>query len=215
MINKKNQAKYFYLLSFALIVFDQITKLMVKGFNLFGITHNGMPMGEYIRVIGDLVQFTYIENAGMAFGITFGAGKIFLSLFSIIASSGLVYYLWKLDKFSCWVRLGIAFILAGAVGNLIDRVFYGVIFGTDPLFFGKVVDFVLVDIPDINILGIYYTHWPVFNVADACVTCGVVLLLIVHNRIPTFKEVFNKKSNLSPDHTEINPKDRLDDSSKE
>ncbi len=177
-----------------LVILDQATKLAVKGFSLFGIEHQGMYYAESIKVIGDFLQITYIENPGMAFGIQFGAGKIFLSLFSIFAGIGLGYYLVKLEGFSKWVRIGVMLIFAGAVGNLIDRVFYGVIFGESPLFYGKVVDFIQVDIPDIHFLGLNYTHWPVFNVADSCVSCGVVLLLLIHNKIPTFKQVFGKKS---------------------
>jgi signal peptidase II len=204
MTDNKNNTGYFYLLSFLLVALDQVTKLTFKGFNIFGISHKGLPIGENIKVIGDFLQFTLVENAGMAFGITFGAGKIFLSLFSIFASIALVYYLWKLFKFSFWVRLGISLILAGAVGNLIDRVFYGVLFGTDPLFFGRVVDFILVDIPDINIFGLHYSHWPVFNIADSCVSCGVVILLVFHNKIPLFKQVFPGKTELLPDKNSSN-----------
>lgn len=185
----------YYILALSLITFDQITKLCIKGFNFLGIEHTGMRIGETINVIGDKVQIIFIENAGMAFGISFGAGKIFLSLFSIIASVALVYYLYKLSEHSGFVKLGIAFILAGAFGNLIDRVFYGVIFSEAPLFYGRVVDFVQIDIPDINFLGLSYSHWPVFNVADACITIGVVTLLIFNKHIPPMKEIFAKDRN--------------------
>ena len=86
------------------------------------------------------------------------------------------------------------FILAGAVGNLVDRVFYGMIYGYAPIFWGRVVDFVQVDIPDINFWNIHYTHFPVFNVADSCVTVGVAFLLIFHNRIPSFAELKTKRA---------------------
>ncbi|MFA6570641.1 MAG: signal peptidase II [Bacteroidota bacterium] len=189
---KKSKTYLFFILAITLIIADQITKLSVKGFDIFGLHHQGMGLGESISVIGTFLQWTYVENSGMAFGITFGAGKIFLSLFSIIAGTALGYYLCKLDKFSVWVRLGVALIFAGALGNLIDRVFYGVIFNEGPLFYGRVVDFIQFDIPDINLGFIYYTHFPVFNIADSCVTCGVALLLLFHKRIPTFDEVFRK-----------------------
>ena len=157
--------------------------------NYFGITHtsNGFSLGNYqnIKIIGDFLQFTYVENEGMAFGISFGAGKIILSLFSIIASIALIWYLYKIRNYSVWVKTGIAFILAGAVGNLIDRVFYGIFFNYAPLFYGRVIDFVQVDIPDIHWGFIDYTYFPVFNVADSCVTVGVVLLIIFHKKIPT------------------------------
>jgi signal peptidase II len=71
-------------------------------------------------------------------------------------------------------------ILGGAVGNLIDRVFYGVLFDYAPLFHGRVVDFFDVDFFDISIFGYHMSRWAVFNVADACVTVGVILLLLFH-----------------------------------
>ncbi len=194
-MNKKisKQSAYLFTGAFLLVILDQVTKLTIKGFDFFGISHEGLYYGELIQVMGTFLQITYIENEGMAFGITFGAGKIFLSLFSVFAAIGLAYYLFKLESYSIWVRIGIMLILAGATGNLIDRVFYGVIFGESALFYGRVVDFIQVDIPDIDVFGRSYSHWPVFNVADSCVSCGVVLLIIVNKKIPTFRDVFGKK----------------------
>jgi signal peptidase II len=190
---KKNSIKWFYLVALLLVVLDQGTKLMIKGFHIGSVEHHGMMYGQLINVIGTFVQIVFVENEGMAFGISFGAGKIFLSLFSIIASIALGIYLYKLKEFSVWVRIGIMLIFTGAIGNLIDRVFYGIIFNEGAMFYGRVVDFIQIDIPDINFLGFHYTHWPVFNVADSCVSCGVVLLLIVHKKIPSFEQVFKKK----------------------
>jgi signal peptidase II len=184
---------FYYTISFLLIFFDQLTKVLVKGFSLFGFTKQGFQLGESYNIIGDFARITYVENAGMAFGISFGPAKIILSLFSIIASGFLAYYLNKISEFSKYLKLGVAFILAGAVGNLIDRVFYGVLYGDASLFYGKVVDYMQFDIPDINIFGLYYTHWPVFNVADSCITIGVVILLIFNKQIPSFSQVFLKK----------------------
>ena len=79
--------------AFLLIVLDQATKIAVKGFSLMGFTHHGMFLGESISVIGEFLRCTFVENPGMAFGVEFGSGKIFLTLFSLIASIGLVYYL--------------------------------------------------------------------------------------------------------------------------
>ncbi len=207
-MNKINKNTiYLFLAAAFLILLDQAAKLLVKGFVFGGISLNGMGIGESISVIGDFLQITYVENSGMALGITFGTGKIFLSIFSIIASIGLAYYLYKLEGFSMWVRIGVMLIFAGAFGNLIDRVFYGVFFNESPLFYGRVVDFIQVDIPDINFWNIHYTHFPVFNVADSCVSVGVVLLLIVHKKIPTFNDVFKKKI-----VTDIPADDTLDNS---
>lgn len=190
---KDNFNRIIFTLASLLIILDQATKLYIKGFNFFGIKHIGMYYGESIPAFKELLRITYIENPGMAFGIEFGAGKIFLSLFSVVAAIGLVYLLVKLNGYPKSIRIAFMFILAGATGNLIDRVFYGVMFNDGPLFFGKVVDFIQIDIPDINFFGAYYTHFPVFNVADSCVTIGVCLILIFNKYLPEFSDVFMKK----------------------
>lgn len=178
------KTRILFIVSFLLIVLDQVTKLLVKGFDFFGVKVEGLYYGEVIPVFGDLVALTFVENPGMAFGIEFGIGKIFLSLFSVFAGIALSWYLHKITFAHNAVRIAIALILAGAVGNMIDRVFYGVIFGESALFYGKVVDFILVDIPDV--FGM--THWPVFNVADSCVSVGIVLLVFFNSKLPTLTE---------------------------
>ncbi len=185
-------SRTYFIIAIILVIFDQLTKIAVKGFNIFGIEHTGMMLGESIQLIGDFLRITFVENEGMAFGIKFGSGKIFLSLFSVIASIALGIFLHKLKQYSLFAKIPIMLIFAGAIGNLIDRVFYGVFYGESPLFYGKVVDFIQVDIPDVTIFGSTYTHWPVFNIADSCVTCGVILLILFHNKIPPLKEVFRK-----------------------
>ncbi|MEY3689545.1 MAG: hypothetical protein RIT37_1107 [Bacteroidota bacterium] len=178
------------LIASILIVFDQVTKIAVKGFSLFGYTHPGMYLGESISIWGDIIRFTFVENPGMAFGVEFGTGKIFLTLFSLIASIGLVYYLLRIDTARIQIRIAIMLILAGAFGNFIDRMFYGVLYGEGPLFYGLVVDFIQIDIPDIQFGQIAYTHWPVFNIADSCVSIGMILLLIYNKYLPyPFTEV--------------------------
>lgn len=189
--DKKSNVSLFYFAAALLILLDQGTKLYFKGFNFLGISHEGYLYGQQVPVFKDIIFWTYIENPGMAFGIEFGWAKIFLSLFSIIAGSFLAYLIYKLRYFDFWIKTGFTFILAGAVGNLIDRVFYGVFFGTAPLFYGKVVDFIQVDIPDIAFLG--WTHFPVFNVADSCVTVGVCILILVHKKLPNWNDVFTPK----------------------
>jgi signal peptidase II len=82
-------------------------------------------------------------------------------------------------------------ILGGAIGNLIDRVFFGVIYGYAPLFQGKVVDFVDVDFFDINLFGTIYDRWPIFNVADMAVSIGVILLIFFSRKISTVEEEQN------------------------
>jgi signal peptidase II len=168
-----------------LIIADQVLKLSVKGFSFAGITHEGMTLGESIPVIGEFVRWTFVENPGMAFGISWGAGKIILTLLTIVIASALAWYLWTMSSSERRLtRISMMLIFSGAVGNLIDRMFYGVAYGYAPLMYGKVVDFVQVDIPDVTWLGELYTHYPVFNLADSCVSVGIVLMLIVSLRTP-------------------------------
>lgn len=187
----QNKATRYYIIAVLLVIFDQATKLAIKGFNIAGFVHKGLDYGEVIPVIGDFLQWTYIENHGMAFGISFGPAKILLSLFSLVASGVIAYYIYKIrDKVPFIAGLALTLILAGAFGNSIDRCFYGVFYGTAPLFYGGVVDFILVDIPDIDFLCINYSHFPVFNIADSCVTCGAILLLFVYHKLPELSEIF-------------------------
>lgn len=179
---------YFVVATF-LIFADQLTKVLVKGFNIFGFKHEGMWLGQSYPLIDDIVRITFVENPGMAFGIQFGIGKIFLTLFSLIAGSALLWYLSKLGNFKTSIKIGITLLIAGALGNFIDRCFYGVLYGEQSLFFGYVVDFIQVDIPDINWFGATYTHWPVFNIADSCVSCGMVLLLVVNKYLPSLAQI--------------------------
>ena len=170
-------------LSVSIIFVDQISKFMVKGIGvpLLGINIQGLPLGTSRPIFGDFLRLTYIENPGMAFGIDLG-GKWFFSIFSIIASIGIALYLYKARNEHLAFRVSLAMILGGAVGNLIDRVFYGVLYSDGPLFYGRVVDFIDCDFFNINFFGYHLTRWPVFNLADASVTCGVILLLLTHRR---------------------------------
>ena len=169
--------------SIFIVLCDQISKLMVKGINIpaLGISIHGFPIGSSRPIFGDFLRLTYIENPGMAFGIDIG-GKLFFSIFSILASIGIFYYLYKARNENVAFRLALAMILGGAVGNLIDRVFYGVIFNEGPIFYGRVVDFIDADFFNINIFGYHLSRWPVFNVADASVTCGVILMIFSHRK---------------------------------
>lgn len=166
-------------LSLGILFADQLTKLLVKGIAIpaLGIAIEGMRYGESIPVIGDWLKITYIENPNMAFGLSIG-GKLFLVIFSLIASIGLVYYLYRHKNAGILLRLSLALILAGAVGNLVDRTFYGLISDTAPLFYGNVVDFLDVDLFTISFSGSSFKFWPIFNIADAAVSVGVVMLLI-------------------------------------
>ena len=165
-----------FIVAIVLILIDQITKMTAL---------KTLSPGEYINFIPGLVQFTYVENPGMAFGISFGAGKIILSLFSIIASAAIIWYILKIEKSKCrLVQMALGIILAGAFGNLMDRCLYGILFQDQSFLIGNVIDFILVNIPDISFIGRSYTHWPVFNIADACVTVGAIILLCSYKNIP-------------------------------
>ena len=166
-----------------IVLLDQITKLLVKGFSLplFNFYHQGLQLGQSIPMIGDFLRLTFVENPGMAFGIEIG-GRLFLTIFSLIASIGIFYYIYRVRNEAFIVRLTLAMILGGAIGNLIDRSFYGVIFGEGPLFYGKVVDFIDMDFFHINLLGIHMDRFAVFNVADASVSMGIVLMLLFHKK---------------------------------
>ena len=172
------------ILSSVIVLCDQITKLLVKGLNVpaLGITWPGVPYGNSQPLLGNFLRLTYIENPGMAFGIDIG-GKLFFSLFSIVASIAIIIYLYRARHESLGFRISLAMILGGAVGNLIDRVFYGVLFDEGALFYGRVVDFFDMDFFNINIFGYHLSRFPVFNVADSCVTVGVILLIFFHRGI--------------------------------
>jgi signal peptidase II len=179
------------IVSFVVILLDQVSKILVKGFTIpvFNFHYEGMYLGQRIPVIGDFFRLTFIENPGMAFGFDPGSeAKLWISLFSLLASAGLLIYLYLIRKQSLSLRLAIAFILGGAVGNLIDRLLYGVFYGYAPLFYGKVVDFFDFDFFDVTVLGRHYERWPIFNVADAAVSIGVLILIL-----------FYKKSKEAPD----------------
>ncbi len=171
------------LFSVAIVLLDQVTKLLVKGASipLLGISWEGMRYGLSVPILGEFFRLTYIENPGMAFGINVG-GKPVFSFISLIATAAIILYLFKSRNEPFGFRLSLAMILGGAVGNMIDRIFYGVIYGEGPLFYGKVVDFLDLDFPNLDLFGYQLYRWPVFNVADASVTIGVILLLFLSRK---------------------------------
>ncbi len=166
------------------VILDQLTKFLVKGLKVesLGINIQGMPYGSSKPLLGEFVKLTFIENPGMAFGIDVGP-KMFLTIFTIAASFFIFFYIYKHRNDGTLIRLSLALILAGAIGNLIDRTFYGLIYNYAPLFHGKVVDFVQVEFWDFTFLGRTYTTWPIFNVADVSVSMGFLIILLFHNRI--------------------------------
>ena len=180
--------RVFYL-TLIIVIVDQITKLKVKGIKIpfLDMKIDGMTLGSSKQVIGNFFKITFIENPGMAFGIEFG-GKLTLSIFTLFATALIVYFIYKNRNEGLYLRLSLSFILGGAVGNLIDRLFYGVIYGYAPLFYGKVVDFFHFNVPEFSLFGKSFYSWPIFNVADISVTAGFLMILLGYNRI------FKKKS---------------------
>jgi len=167
----------------AVIITDQLSKIYIKGITIpfLNLELEGMYFGESISVLGELFKITFIENPGMAFGFNPGSDfKLWVSLFSLVASIGLLVYLYLAREKSLSLRIAIAMILGGAIGNLIDRMFYGIIYDYAPMFYGKVVDFFDFDFFNFSILGRDYDRWPIFNIADASVTVGVLILIFLY-----------------------------------
>ena len=132
-----------------MVLADQISKTAIR---------STMTLYESITVIPGFFHLTYITNDGMAFGINFPFGIYIFSTISIILTAILFWYLWTIKEENIVLRSGVAMILAGAIGNLIDR-----------LFLGEVVDFLDFMIGDL--------HWYVFNFADSFVTIGMGIIL--------------------------------------
>ena len=196
------------LLVVLLLVIDQVIKILVK---------TNMTLGQSIHVFGDWFQIYFVENNGMAFGMQFGAtvGKLLLSVLRVALVVVIFLYIRKLLKRPATpmgVLIGLAAILCGALGNILDSLFYGLIFsgstatqvatmfpadgGYAGFLFGKVVDMFYFPIIDTD-LPSWFPFWggrhivffrPIFNFADSCITVGAFYLLIFHWRF------FGKKS---------------------
>jgi signal peptidase II len=169
--------------TFGVIFIDQISKFYIKGIEIpfLHFSYFGMYPGESISVIGNLFKITFIENPGMAFGFNPGSEfKLWITIFSLIASIGLLVYLYIARNRSLSLRIALAMILGGAIGNSIDRTFYGILYGYAPVFYGRVVDFFDFDFFNFTIFGRNYDRWPIFNLADVSVTTGVIILLLFY-----------------------------------
>ena len=193
------------ILVFVLILLDQILKIWIK-------TH--LRIDEAIMVVPDWFQLRFIENNGAAFGMQitsaggFDWGKLALSLFRVVMIGLLGYYITYLNRREArapkGVTIGLALILAGALGNLIDSMFYGMIFtqstpmtvatlgeGYSQFMMGKVVDMFYFPLFQWNSVPSWldflvdhnnYFFGAIFNLADAYISCAVVYLLIFHYR---------------------------------
>ncbi len=179
---------------------DQALKIWVK-------TH--MMIGQEYKIIGDWFIIHFIENNGMAFGMELAGkfGKIILSVFRIVAVVGIAFYLKQLSKkdVSYGLIFSISLVLAGAIGNIIDSAFYGMIFndsypqvaslfpaegGYSSFLHGKVVDMFYFPILEGNFPS-WIPKWggehfiffrPVFNIADSAITVGITIILIFHRK---------------------------------
>ena len=139
-----------FLLAGGILALDQITKLIVM---------NTMTENQSITILGNLLKITYIQNPGAAFGLHI-APSIFHAVFSAIAAVVISWFIVTLPRKEYWPRIALALVLAGALGNLIDR-----------LRVGEVIDFIQVGLTESLV-------WPIFNVADMGVSTGVVLLML-------------------------------------
>lgn len=204
-----SRGKQITIFAIALIVIDQVIKILVK---------TNMTIGQSINLIGDWCQLLFVENVGMAFGMTFGGniGKFLLSFFRIVLGTAIIFYIKKLLKkpdTPTGVLLGLTAIMCGAFGNIIDSLFYGVIFsesgfiqvatmfppdgGYAGVFFGKVVDMFYFPIIDTT-LPEWFPIWggkpflffsAIFNFADSCITVGAFYLVLFQRRFFSQKEL--------------------------
>jgi signal peptidase II len=171
----------FLWLSALVVALDQATKAAVLQFMA---APGGVPRS--IPVLGDWLRLTFTENPGMAFGLTIGPPGT-VTVLSILATVLVVGYIYQVRHGYAPYVWSLSLILGGALGNIIDRVFYGVLLDYGPYFTGHVVDFIHVSlwrgfVPDVVPLigGAYMELFPIWNVADMAIVLGVVGVLAFH-----------------------------------
>lgn len=201
------KAYKYFLLAFLIIVIDQTSKMLV---------FNNMELHQEINVIGDWFRLHYLLNPGMAFGIRWENefGKLALTIFRIGAMFGIGYYLWKMAERNAhsgflWCM---GLILGGAVGNVIDSTFFGVLLNNAPAdaptpwFHGQVIDMLF-----FPLFEFFWPEWvplvggqhflffsPVFNIADSSIFIGVVTILIMQKRFFRHKDTDEQPTLTSP-----------------
>lgn len=153
----------FFLVTGLVIALDQFTKQLA--------INSLMQNKNSLVLIADWLKLTYTENTGIAFGISLGSHSLLIAITALILAALLLYVVFSKNRTPVFlVTFGL--ILGGGVGNLIDRVA-----------FGRVVDFIHVDIYQGYLFGSWMSLWPVFNIADSAITVGACILLIWHNKI--------------------------------
>ncbi|MFC2085968.1 signal peptidase II [Bacteroidota bacterium] len=169
-------------LAASIISIDQVTKAIVR---------SRMRLGESIPIFGDWFKLTFTENPGMAFGIQFGSPAVVTGL-AILATILIVLYLRVVNANSVGYTLSLALILGGAIGNIIDRILFAVIYGYGGWFHGQVVDFIHFDVWSGRISqsipwvgGNYVAVFPIWNVADMSIVVGVVLVILFQRTFTT------------------------------
>lgn len=164
-------------LTAAVVLVDQAAKFAVV---------RTMHIGQSIPLVGDWLKLTFTENPGMAFGITFGPKGLVTGL-ALIATILISFYLYRLRDHYAPYRYSLALILGGAIGNIIDRLFYGVLYEYGSFFTGRVVDFIHVDLWRGYVQEVFpfvggepwaVALFPIWNVADMAIVIGVVGILL-------------------------------------
>ena len=200
---------------FFILLIDQILKFWIK-------LH--MRLGESIHIIGDKIQLYFIENNGMAFGMQLSGngGKVVLTLFRVVVAAAILVMIYKITRqkqYNRWLILSLSLIVAGALGNIVDSLFYGIIFsestftdvatlfpaegGYSSFLQGKVVDMfycpvIRTTLPQwVPVFGGKYMEFfrPIFNVADSAITIGMFILLFGYRKFFVDK---NKENDDAP-----------------
>lgn len=184
-----------------ILILDQVLKIWIK---------TNFYLGQEIKVIGEWFILHFVENRGMAFGMEFAGrlGKVFLTLFRLVAAGFIMWYLLKLIKkgIPTGLVVSIALIFAGAVGNVIDSAFYGLIFSDS---YGRIAEFMpeaggyetflhgsVVDMFYFPLIKGTWPNWspvnagepfvffrPVFNLADSAISVGIGIIVVFYRSV--------------------------------
>ena len=135
---------FFYILALAILIIDQFLKFLV---------HHSMSLGQSIPLLDGMLKLTYVRNTGAAFSLFIGFSP-YLSLIGLMVILAVIYFHYKIPVRNYYLQTGLAFMLGGSLGNLVDRIFRSYV----------------IDYLDITI-------WPVFNFADIMINVGVILIV--------------------------------------